>query len=379
MSRPIPDKPWFHKASGFWCAQIDGKRIYLSRNERSAQAKLNRKLAQQRSGEVDRDWLEAPFLELVQEFLDDVKNRKSDDAYKTYLYCTNEALKILKKIPVGDLRKIHLVKIEQALRGKMVQPQPRKPRYDKAGNEIPDTRKPRPYSPTTITKVIYSVQRVLNWAVEHELIDRSPIGKYRRPRERSRSRVITADEFARMVAVAKPVFVDVLHVMRATGCRPKEVRTLTWSMVDLDSGLWIIPVHKSTETAEEPRPRVIPLDSMILAICQRLSAAPHTPDDFVFLNTEGRPWTKGALVQQMDGVRHRAGIEIKAGERVVLYSNRHTFGTESVGKISDIELAELMGHSTTRTTKKYVHMNTDRLKDIRRRLGSQEKEGAEAG
>ena len=60
--------------------------------------------------------------------------------------------------------------------------------------------------------------------------------------------------------------------------------------------------------------------------------------------------------------------QVKAGERVVLYSYRHTFGTESSGRVSDIELAELMGHTEVRTTHRYVHLNVDRLHDIRRRV-----------
>jgi len=36
-SRPQQRKPWFHAPSGFWCAQIDGKRHYLDRDPATAQ------------------------------------------------------------------------------------------------------------------------------------------------------------------------------------------------------------------------------------------------------------------------------------------------------------------------------------------------------
>jgi site-specific recombinase XerD len=82
---------------------------------------------------------------------------------------------------------------------------------------------------------------------------------------------------------------------------------------------------------------------------------------------QGLPYTKDRLVMIMDRVRERAGIGVKGGEQIVLYSNRHTFGTEAAGRITDIELAELMGHTTTHTTKRYVHLNAERLREIRKR------------
>ena len=51
-----------------------------------------------------------------------------------------------------------------------------------------------------------------------------------------------------------------------------------------------------------------------------------------------------------------------------MYSARHTFGTESVGKVGDMELAELMGHTDPAMTKRYVHLSAERLKDIQRRV-----------
>ena len=51
-----------------------------------------------------------------------------------------------------------------------------------------------------------------------------------------------------------------------------------------------------------------------------------------------------------------------------MYSHRHTFGTEATGKVSDIELAEILGHTDTRTTRRYVHLNAERLRDSQRRI-----------
>ena len=69
----------------------------------------------------------------------------------------------------------------------------------------------------------------------------------------------------------------------------------------------------------------------------------------------------------MRRLRERVGLEPKAGENLVLYSSRHTFATERVGRVTDIELAELLGHSDPSMTKKYVHINLERLRQIQKR------------
>ena len=72
----------------------------------------------------------------------------------------------------------------------------------------------------------------------------------------------------------------------------------------------------------------------------------------------------------MNRIRRRAGIQVKAGEQLVMYSNRHTYATEAVGKISDTELAELLGHTDLSMLSRYVHLNVNRLREAQHRLHS---------
>jgi integrase len=137
--------------------------------------------------------------------------------------------------------------------------------------------------------------------------------------------------------------------------------------VFLEDGVLILTEHKTVTRQKQPKPRIIALPPSICRLIAYLGRGPHTKDDHVFLNSDGKPWTRTALQSQMRRLRKRAGLERKAGENVVLYSSRHTFGTEAVGKVSDIELAELMGHTDTATTRRYVHLSTKRLLEIQRR------------
>src|SRR5262245_9382900 len=63
-ARPSPRKPWLHAPSGFWCAQIAGKRHYLDRDPGIAQRKLLKLLQEQKRGDAaQRHWLDGFFAD----------------------------------------------------------------------------------------------------------------------------------------------------------------------------------------------------------------------------------------------------------------------------------------------------------------------------
>jgi len=345
MARKSSGKPWLHGASGWWCATIGGKRKKLDKDYKAACRKLKARLAQAKRGDASgREWLDASFSELADEYLDHIKATKKPASYVAFRYGILRALRILgTTLRVCEVRKFHLARIEQEM--------------SKAD-----------YSPTTIKDTITTVQQVFNWAVEQELLDSSPVPKYRKPRARRRTRIISPSEFNALLRGSDRPFRRFLIALRLTGCRPGELRSLIWEWVDLERGLWIIPEHKTITRQREPRPRIIPLPRTVLMMCRWLARRPHNPADHVFLNRQGRRYTKDCLVTKMGRIRERAKLGTKGGERVVLYSARHTYGTDGVGKVSDIELAELMGHTEARMTHRYVHLKVEHLQDIQRRV-----------
>ncbi len=347
MSKKKSNEPWLHQASGFWCKKVQGKLHYLDRDYAIAKRKLTKLLREQQAGKTaNSDWLDRPLAQLCDEFLDDIQARKSENTYTGYQNRLTRALKSLESQPrVGELSKFHLSKIERALTGD--------------------------YSPTTIRDTLATLQGVFNWACRNDLLDDNPIRDYVKPAARERTRIVTPQEFQRLLKAADVRFRRVLLAMRLTGCRPKEIRTLIWEWVDLDGGLWILPHHKTITQQRNPRPRIIPLPVPILNLCRFLCDDSCGAEDAVFLNAQQNPYSKDCFCRKFARLRKKAGIRTKAGESMVLYSNRHTFGTNAAGKVTDIELAEVMGHTDTRTTRRYVHLDHDRLRDIQRRIQDQ--------
>jgi integrase len=345
MARKPSNKPWLHGASGWWCATIDGRRKKLDKDFFAACRKLKALRVQAKKGLVgNRDWWDAPFSELADEYLNDVQARKKPATYHSFRYGILRALKVVgTTVRVAELRKFHLAKIEQQMRQE-------------------------DYSPTTIKDTITTFQGVLNWAVEYEMIDMTPLPKYKKPAALIRNRVITWEEFGSLLRHSDRNFRRFLIALRLTGCRPGELSGLIWEWVDIGQGMWIIPDHKTITRQRQPTPRMIPLPPTVLRICRWLARKPHSGSDHVFLNKLGLPYSKDCLVKKMARLRDRAGIEVKGGEQLVLYNTRIAFGTENAGKVSDIELSALMGHTEVRMTQRYYKVSLERLRDIQRRL-----------
>ena len=144
----ISEKPWLHGASGWWCATIGGRRKKLDKEFVAACRKLQSLRVQAKKGLTsNRDWWDAPFSDLADEYLDFVKAKKKPATYDNFRYAVLRPLKIIGTgVRVCQLRKYHLQRIDTKLQADGL-------------------------SPTTIKNTIATVQGVLGWAVENEYID----------------------------------------------------------------------------------------------------------------------------------------------------------------------------------------------------------------
>jgi integrase len=211
MARKPTNLPWLHGATGWWCATLNGRRKKLDKDYKAACRKLKAFRTRQKRGEQigSREWLDATFSELANEYMADVKARKQDATYAAVRYRLLRALRILgATLRVADVRRFHLRQIEREMT--------------------------LDYSPTSVKDTIAVVQSVFYWAVEMEMLDSMPFAKYRKPKARRRTRVITPEEYKTLLGKADTNFGRVITALRLTGCRPGEVRTLIWEWVDLD-------------------------------------------------------------------------------------------------------------------------------------------------
>jgi integrase len=238
-------------------------------------------------------------------------------------------------------------------------------------------KKGQPYKPKTINHAVIALKRAWNWAIEMELLPgKNPFAKLGLLHTEGRQRTATEGEFQALMAHATDQhFRDVLTAYRFSPSRPKYIRILTWSMVDWDNHQWVIWKTKTIRTQKVKKPHLIPMPPVVEEMLRRRQEVyGHQP--YVFLNEDGKPWTKDALCLRMRRCRERAGLgPDENGEELVIYTNRHTFLTEAAETENAFTVQQLGGHEDPRTTGRYVHLKNERVNQAGQktaeRLGAQ--------
>jgi integrase len=227
------------------------------------------------------------------------------------------------------------------------------------GQKLGNVRPPQPLGTVTINHHLRAAKAVLNWAVENDLLVKSPWRKKKVKllTENGRRRVITPEEFDRLLQACsdEDVFRDILWAMRLTAARPEDIRHLTWEMVKWAAHCWEIPpdLHKTGDTQTERKPRIVPMVSQVEDILRRRQT--ESKSSHVFPKHDGQPWTPAGLSQKFMRLRKKAGIVVKGGEGLVLYSSRHTRLTELATELPASLLQDVAGHTTFQMTRRYLH------------------------
>ena len=110
-----------------------------------------------------------------------------------------------------------------------------------------------------------------------------------------RDTYLTPEQFDKLLAlVAKSrdggCLLDLITVVRETGCRPGEARRIESRWFNREDKCWVFPVKQSKGKREK---RVVLLTDKAFEICQRLAL--KNPDGPIFRTTAGHPWTRSAF------------------------------------------------------------------------------------
>lgn len=198
------------------------------------------------------------------------------------------------------------------------------------------------------------VKRVFAWAEDDQRIGHNPFGKLSWPAGPSR-RSMTDPEFRALSRAFCAMFRRVLLFLRETGCRPCELATLEWPMIDWQACIIVQSKHKTARRTGKAR--TIYLSALAVRLLRWLQRQrtlyPDFESSFVFVNARGRPWRSEALSQRIQRVRDRLGIP----KDCKLYGLRHALGNRSQAAGNDIrDTADLLGHTSIRTTERhYLH------------------------
>jgi len=216
------------------------------------------------------------------------------------------------------------------------------------------------YNPTSQNKALGVLKRVFNWAVEEELIPRSPVAHLRKPKPVTRDRTLTQVERHLILSSIKgAAFRQYVQALTLTGCRPGEAARVTAANVNFTLGCWELPEHKTAKKTGKPR-RIF-LCSEALELTQGLMAL--RPVGPLFLNSRGKPWTRNAVRIRFRNLRKKHP-QLKG---IVAYTFRGSFATDALeAGVPDATVAQLLGHTNTDTLHKFYNRlsaKVDHLKD----------------
>jgi integrase/recombinase XerD len=209
---------------------------------------------------------------------------------------------------------------------------------------------------------VRSLKAMYHWALVEEFIPKNPFQRLRTPKCGQRNRTLSRPEMIRLYRAVHPLFRRFLFVAKHTMARPGELRKVKWQNVDLEQRMIVLTRFKSKDQRRDGVDiRVIALDlptTRLLANMLRLTNG--QPDDFVFVSERtGRGFSKEAIRCRIRRARERVGLDGGKGtEKIVCYTLRHTSATEATRRgVRDNALAKIMGHTNTRTTARYQHLD----------------------
>lgn len=219
--------------------------------------------------------------------------------------------------------------------------------------------------------VTRAIKRLYKWAAAEDLVPKDPFAKLSIPPCGARTRTLTRAELRHLYLAAPRPLRLLLFVQLRTMARPGEIRNLTWGQIEWQHRVIVLAKFKAQKRRRDRKAvRLIPLPAVVqrlLANLKRKSPDP-SPDGRVFRSTRfGAPWTANAVRCAVRTARKRAGLD-GGGERVCCYHLRHTGATEASRNGMDLKLlAEVLGHTRTTTTERYLHLDaTDMLRGIDR-------------
>lgn len=265
-------------------------------------------------------------------------------------------------------------------------------RFARAHGDTPLTQL-RPFDLTswdTRWHPLQAVQRLFSWAHESAgIVDRNPFRTVKRPPAGRRRRILDRVEVVKLMRRARPDFRAYLLALRESIARPQEIRAVCWEELSIldpgrtivqelrdGRGAFFLEEYKARKRRLDPSaPRIVPVSPRLGRLLARLAGRRRFLFGPVFLTGSGKSWTANAVRLRMSRLRDLVGLgPDHRGERVVCYTFRHTAATEacSLG-IRDRLLAELMGHTSTRTTARYQHLQADHLLSAARELWERRK------
>jgi len=226
--------------------------------------------------------------------------------------------------------------------------------------------------PVRANRVIEVLRKGFNLAIRWQWRSDNPCEGVAWAREPERDRFLSKAELKRLAQAldehADQHACDAIRLLLLTGARRGEVLGATWSMFDLEEGVWTKPSHHT----KQRRTHRVPLSGPAITLLRAMkeedtiveAGKERTNSPFLFPSSTGTPLTE--IKDTWEAIRTAAGIQ-----DVRLHDLRHTYASILVSAGQSLAIVgALLGHTQTQTTARYAHLYQDPLRRATERAGS---------
>jgi len=339
------ETPFFDKLKGrvFWIEYYDEsgklKRERIG-SKKAAEQRHREVLSLRAEGRIIKKNpdVKTKFRDIALWYMDEIKGKKSFSRYETSMKRLLDYFgdKLLSEINPSDIESYRKMYLSQS-NGRKVQPI-------------------NPVNLISTNRDIALMKALYKRAIINERAEKNPCIGVSLEKEQGRDRVLSPDEYERLIAECAPHLKPVVMMAYHTGMRKGEILGLSWDKVDLEDG-FVKLNHDETKTKE---PRLIPLNQELVEMLKRiwmeLGAIPLKKENTPVFTYQGRPI--GLIRNGFEKACKRAGIE-----DFVFHDLRHTFNSNAFRAGVPIPvIMKITGHKSLSMFQRYTTISPEDLK-----------------
>lgn len=246
-------------------------------------------------------------------------------------------------------------------------------------------------APATLRKVKFILRQCMEAAIDDELITKNTAQKAKLPKvEKTEIKPLTVKEMTKIFEAAKQkqnMYIAILLDL-ATGMRRGELLALTWSNIDLTTGIinvnkQIVPIKGGTDTCTPktkssirqvtvPEKIITQLKKhKIYQISQKkkceLDGIEYFDTDLVICQDNGKHFHPRDFANRFDRIQKSAGVEHRT-----VHDMRHTFASQLLSNGAYVsEVQKILGHVDAKTTlQNYAHILPGRQQEIANQINN---------
>lgn len=222
------------------------------------------------------------------------------------------------------------------------------------------------FASSTISRNIASVRALYQYLFREHRIEDNPAESLKPPRvEKKVPEILSVEEVDRLLAQPDPQTAKgmrdkaMLELLYATGMRVSELIHLPMDSVNLSMGY--------ITCREGQKERIIPMNHASRQALKQYLKEARKPllkgqeTTSLFTNCFGQAMSRQGFWKMLKGYAKLAGID----RDITPHTLRHSFAAHLLQNGADIKsVQEMLGHSDISTTQVYLHLNTNKIRDV---------------